>query len=134
MSAMRPTRRQFVTGAAMAGTLAAAVSVRGATQQVATASGTQASVVLHDRRIGIAPALRSRLVADGAKFIELTDDPVRQWRGEIAALLARPGTRLFGITRWSDYLLIRGLAAESRRHVRHESKASGDGVLTWLIA
>jgi len=118
----------------MAGTLAAAVSVRGATQQVATASGTQASVVLHDRRIGIAPALRSRLVADGAKFIELTDDPVRQWRGEIAALLARPGTRLFGITRWSDYLLIRGLAAESRRHVRHESKASGDGVLTWLIA
>ena len=133
MSALRPTRRQFVTGAAMAGTLAAGAVVRGTTGS-ATEAAPRPSVVLHDRRIDIDPALRARLVADGSRFIELNDDPVRQWRGEIAALLAHPGARLFGITRWSDYLLLRGLAAESRRHVQHESKASGDGVLTWLIA
>ena len=134
MNTPRATRRQFVTGAAMAGTLAAAATVHGSTGVSTTEAASQASVVLHDRRIGIDPALRARLVEGGARFVALTDDPVRQWRSEIAALLAQRGTRVFGITQWSDYLLVRGLAAETRRHVRHESKASGDGVLTWLIA
>ena len=137
MSSPRATRRQFVTGAAMAGTLVAttaattAVSASGVS---AVEAAGQASVVLHDRRIAIDEALRARFLGGGATFIELTDDPVRQWRGEIAALLAHPDTRLFGITQWSDYLLVRGMAAETRRHVKHESRASGDGVLTWLIA
>jgi len=134
MNSLRATRRQFVTGAAMAGTLVAGAATGGNSFGSQDDAAQQASVVLHDRRIEIEPALRDRLVAGGARFVELTDDPVRQWRGEIASLLTHPDTRLFGITQWSDYLLVRGMAAETRRHVRHESKASGDGVLTWLIA
>jgi hypothetical protein len=133
-SFLRATRRQFVTGAAMAGTLVAGTATGGNSFGSQEDAAQQASVVLHDRRIEIESALRDRLTAGGARFIELTDDPVRQWRSEISALLTHPDTRLFGITQWSDYLIVRGMAAETRRHVRHESRASGDGVLTWLIA
>jgi hypothetical protein len=59
---------------------------------------------------------------------------VRQWRGHQAWLLAHRETRLFGVTRWPDFLIVRGLAAESRRRVRHESLDPATGVMTWLIA
>jgi hypothetical protein len=59
---------------------------------------------------------------------------VRQWRGDQAWLLAHRDTRLIGVTRWPDFLIVRGLAAESRRLVRHESLDPASGVMTWLIA
>mgnify|MGYP006294289999 CR=1 FL=1 len=43
-------------------------------------------------------------------------------------------TRLFGVTRWSDYLIVKGLAAETRRHTRHEQHHAESGHFTWLIA
>ena len=77
-------------------------------------------MVLHDKRISMDPAIAQRLAGNGAQVIALTDDPVRMWRSEVGALLKQPDTRLFGVTLWADYLIVRGLAAESRRHVRHE--------------
>ncbi len=80
------------------------------------------------------PAIAQRLAGNGAQVIALTDDPVRMWRGEIGELLKHPDTRLFGVTLWADYLIVRGLAAESRRHVRHERHDAEAGTFTWLIA
>ena len=138
MSDQGTTRRQFVTGAALAGTAAATASTSPGIPVAADLSreeaAQRATVVLVEPRIEIDPAVRARLEASGARFIELTDDPVRQWRGELATVLADPATRLFGVTRWHNFLMVRGLAAESRRHVRHESLDTGSGVLTWLIA
>ncbi len=92
------------------------------------------AVVLHDRRIAMDPASARRLAGNGAQIIALTEDPVRQWRGAQGALLQQPGTRLFGVTLWADYLIVRGLAAESRRHVRHERHDPDTGIFSWLIA
>ncbi len=91
-------------------------------------------MVLHDKRITMDPAVAQRLAGNGAQVIALTDDPVRMWRSEVGELLKQPGTRLFGVTLWADYLIVRGLAAESRRHVRHERHDAEAGTFTWLIA
>lgn len=138
------TRRQFVAGAALTGTATLASTGLAATGPAAAVPAPDAfpalhgtervSVVLHDPRIQIEPAVRARLEARGARFIELTDDPVRQWRGDLADLLSDPSTRLYGVSNWPDFLMVRGLAAESRRHVRHESLDPDTGVFTWLIA
>jgi len=134
------TRRQFVAGAALTGTVTLAASAQASAEAAPPSlsslegAALRANVVLHDPRIQIDPAVRARLEASGARFIELAQDPVRQWRGELAGVLADPGTRLFGVSNWPDFLMVRGLAAESRRHVRHESLDPATGVFTWLIA
>jgi hypothetical protein len=129
------SRRRFLTGVGgVVGATTAAVSpvlVQAADQLTAAAS---ASVVLHDPRIALPQDVASRLAANGARIIALTDDPVRMWRAEVGALLRRPDTRLFGVTRWADYLIVRGLAAESRRHTRHEQHHAESEHFTWLIA
>ena len=92
------------------------------------------SVLLHDRRVTPDAALTDRMHARGARIVALGEDPVRQWRDESAVWLVRRDTRLLGITSWHDFLMLRCLAAESRRHVRFASAVSDEGVLTWLIA
>lgn len=54
--------------------------------------------------------------ARGYRLIALTGDPVRLWRD---TLTDAPGP-IGGVTRWSDYILLRGLAAEQRLRVRRE--------------
>jgi hypothetical protein len=124
-------RHVLLGGAATAGALLPVGSreaVHAATEQ------PRISVLLHDRRIIPDAALVVRLQARGARVVALGEDPVRQWRDESAAWLAERDARLMGIARWPDFLMLRGLAAESRRHVRFVSPVSTDGVLTWLIA
>lgn len=133
------SRRQFLQGSVAltgAGALvtanASAAASTSATAMLQAAS--KASVVLHDPRLVLDDAVVARLQAAGASFIALTTDPVRQWRGAQRDLLAARDTRLFGVTRWPDFLIVRGLAAETRRRVRHESLDPATGVMTWLIA
>ena len=125
-------RRQF-----LAGSVAGASGIAAATSSVAATTleaASRASVVLHDRRIKMDPVIAQRLERNGAQIIALTEDPVRLWRSEVGAVLQQPDTRLFGVTLWADYLIVRGLAAESRRHVRHERHDPEAGTFTWLIA
>jgi hypothetical protein len=133
-----PSRRQFLQGSVAltgAGALAAVdIAQASHPESAVLLAASGASIVLHDPRLSIDAAVASRLEAAGARFIALTDDPVRQWRGAQRELLAHRDTRLFGITRWPDFLIIRGLAAETRRLVRHEKLDPASGVMTWLIA
>jgi energy-coupling factor transporter ATP-binding protein EcfA2 len=125
-------RRQFLAGsvAGASGIVAATSSVAATTLEAAS----RASVVLHDRRIKMDPVIAQRLARNGAQVIALTEDPVRLWRSAVGTVLQQPDTRLFGVTLWADYLIVRGLAAESRRHVRHERHDPEAGTFTWLIA
>jgi hypothetical protein len=128
-------RRQFLQGSVTltgAGALAAVGNAAQASALLVAAS--KASVVMHDPRLAIDAKVVARLEASGARFISLNGDPVRLWRGAQSALLAHRDTRLFGVTRWPDFLIVRGLAAETRRHVRHEALDPATGVMTWLIA
>ena len=130
---MPASRRRFLKGSAALTSAGALLSVGGPAQASATLlAASKASVVLHDPRIALDAAVVARLESTGARFLALTGDPVRVWRG--SPELAARGTRVFGITRWPDFLVARGLAAESRRLVRHESLDPATGVMTWLIA
>jgi hypothetical protein len=133
---MKASRRAFLGGAGGVVTAAAAsVTTPAAAQMLDTLTAAQsASVVLHDPRIPMNAEVAARLVANGARIIELDGDAVRQWRTEIGAVLSRPDTRLFGLTRWADLIIVRGLAAESRRHMRYEQHHPEGGHFTWLIA
>jgi hypothetical protein len=126
-------RRQFLAGSAVA-TASGLAAAGGGIPDATLDAASGASVVLHDKRITMDPAIAQRLAGNGTQVIVLTDDPVRLWRSEVGALLQQPGTRLFGVTLWADYLIVRGLAAESRRHVRHERHDPQAGTFTWLIA
>ena len=131
----KASRRQFLTGVggAVAATACAANPAGVATAETLGAAGS-ATVVLHDPRLPMPREVAERLSANGARIIALDGDPVRLWRSEVGALLCRQDTRLFGLTRWADYLIVKGLAAESRRHTRHEQLHPDSGQLTWLIA
>ncbi|MEY4760409.1 MAG: hypothetical protein RLZZ200_265 [Pseudomonadota bacterium] len=130
-------RRQFLAGlggaAGAAGVTGSALAAS-ATGLDAVAAVEGATIVLVDPRLPMPAAVAERLRQNGARVIELDDDPVRMWRSDIGQVLAHPETRLFGYTRWADYLIVRGLAAESRRHVRHEQFHESQGHFTWLIA
>jgi len=133
--AFEPTlsrRHVLLGGAAVGASLLAPAAAAGTSRS--TAQGETVSLLLHDRRIVPEASLLARLQARGSRIVMLGEDPVRQWRDESAVWLAQRDARLLGITRWPDFLMLRGLAAESRKHVRFTSDVSADGVLTWLIA
>lgn len=136
MSGMQSAnRRQFIAGlGGAAGVVAAPVSSVAAPALDAATVAASASVVLVDPSLPMPAEVAARLQQNGARLIELGDDPVRLWRSEVGAVLAHPETKLFGYTRWADFLIVRGLAAETRRHVRHEQLHEAQGHFTWLIA
>jgi hypothetical protein len=134
MAAGLVNRRQVMVGTVTATTSVVAHAKALSSDAARLSAASRATVVLHDPRLPIDALVAQRLAANGAQVIALDDDPVRMWRGQIGALLAQPGTKLLGVTRWADFLLVRGLAAETRRHVRYERLDRESGALTWLIA
>jgi hypothetical protein len=71
--------------------------------------------------------------AHGQRLIALEGDPVRLWRD---TLRDAPGP-IGGITRWSDYLILRGLAAEQGLRIRQEDHVRMAGkpmLVRWTAA
>ena len=101
-------------------------------ERVALESG--ATVALQDRRFVLPDSTRARLAANGVRLLDLEGDLVRMWRGEHAELLSARATRLLGVTPWIEFLVVRGLAAESRRRVRYERYDVATDCIVWLIA
>jgi hypothetical protein len=131
------SRRRFLKGGVSAGLGAVAMESAGAT--AITNAGllddaTSATVVLHDPRIALSRDVVIRLQTNGARVIALGDDPVHLWRSEVGGVLRDPQTRLMGVTRWADFLIVRGLAAETRRHVRYERYDSLADHFVWQIS
>lgn len=126
-------RRQFLSGGVAA--TASGLGMAGNIIQGATldASG-RALVVLQDVRMQLDAEVVRRLFLSDVPIVSLTEDPVRLWRSDAGELLRKPETRLLGVTGWADYLIVRGLAAETRRHVRQERHDPHASTFTWLIA
>ena len=142
MSAPVVGRRQFLAAGAGGGALlagfgeAAASGVANGPGGVTGDDGVAAqgaAVVLRDPRLALPDDVAARLAANGARVITLQGDPVHFWRSDAAEELRRPGTRLHGLTRWADFLIFRGLAAETRRYVRYERLHPESDAFTWLI-
>jgi len=134
VSAPRINRRAILAGAG-ATLFGTAFAARGANAALDIDAGDagEAIVILQDNRHALPDAMR-QLAGSKARLIGLEPDPVRQWRGEAAALLARRSTRLLGITRWPEFLMVRGLAEESGRRVRYQRFDAANGAMVWLIA
>jgi len=56
----------------------------------------------------------------GLETIALTDDLVRQWRDGLGDKIHQTGLPVVGLTHWTDYLMVNGLAAENRKQVLME--------------
>lgn len=136
MRPLRASRRDVLAGLGLAlagGTFVARGASAAAT--AASADTAAATIVLRDHRHALPDAVIRRLAGNGARVIALAADPVRQWRSsEDAPLLAARATCLLGVTRWPEFLLVRGLAEESGRRVRQQQLDAGSGAIVWLIA
>lgn len=128
------TRRGFLVAAGGAAAIATAKAGAAMVATQALTAADSASVVLHDPSLPMPDEVARRLAANGARIIRIDADPVRMWRQELGCVLRDPRTKLFGLTRWADYLIVRGLAAESRRYPRYEQLHAESGHFTWLIA
>ncbi len=53
----------------------------------------------------------------GLKTVALTDDLVRQWRDGMGESIRSNNLPVVGLTNWTDYLMLNGMAAEDRKHV-----------------
>jgi hypothetical protein len=128
-------RRRFIAGGAAAAGFAAAMAGAEARAAIALEISGPAgiSVVLYDPRLAISADDLRRLDAKGTRIIALNGDPVWFWRSAAGSVLRDPDTQLLGITGWAELLVFRGLAAETRRHLRYE-KLTSDATFTWLIA
>lgn len=82
---------------------------------------------------GSPEAHRLAAQARGQRLIALHGDPVRLWRDTLADVAGPIG----GITRWSDYVILRSLAAERGLRVRREESIPVEGrplLIRWEAA
>lgn len=110
-----------------AGGAAAAMGAIPATAGAPAASG----VLLFDP--GSAEARAEAATARGQRLIALDGDPVRIWRN---ALAAHRGP-VAGLTRWSDYVVLRSLAEERGLRIRNEERVAvmrGAMIVRWRMS
>ncbi len=91
------------------------------------------SIRVFDPTIPAARELAQSAGPWGAQVWALEGDPIRFWR----QLPVSGARQISGFTRWSDFVLLRGLAAEQRMRVRHErdlSSTLGGSLFAWEIA
>jgi hypothetical protein len=116
--------RRAALGLGGAALLAPAVASAGITR---SASG----ILLFDPGSPKARALAQEV--RGQRLVALTGDPVRLWRDKLGDTTGPIG----GITTWSDYVILRGLAAEQGLRVRSEEHIAVLGnpmLVRWMAA
>ena len=129
-----PDRRQFMLS--MASVIAvSSLPLTNSANAGLSGSTPQGGVVVYRPGSQHSRDFASVLQSSGVTAIALVGDPVRQWRDSLQQVIAEQSEPFYGLTDWSDYQLMRGLAAELRRHVRHESvfDDSQQTLYTWVI-
>jgi hypothetical protein len=111
--AIYKSRREFLAGTALALT-SAAVPLPVLAANTRKLAGRPA-LVMYQPHDAHATAFADELAAAGFSTLALTDDPVRQWRDGLGRLVCDENFVLLGLSNWSDYSIVRGLAAEHRR-------------------
>jgi hypothetical protein len=111
--AIYKSRREFLAGTALALT-SAAVPLPILAANTRKLAGRPA-LVMYQPHDAHATAFTDELAAAGFSTLALTDDPVRQWRDGLGRLVCDENFVLLGLSNWSDYSIMRGLAAEHRR-------------------
>jgi len=117
---MRTTRRALLKGSALAGAVAAV--------PVAARAAEAAALVVYDSRLAESASFA------GGQGIDLADMSLRDAHAALAG-----AARVEGLTRWSDWTVLRGLLEEQGLRRTAETRASAplsghDGLLRWSMA
>jgi hypothetical protein len=119
----KTTRRQFIAGT---GTALALGSMPG----LGHAAWSQSTLVVYRANEPLARRFAELAAAAGHTTLALSNDPVRQWRDSLGALVTEQQFRLTGLSNWADFTILRGLAAEARRFpqllTRHDKAQLAD--------
>lgn len=116
-----------------------ATGVQAATAAAAVpAGGATTLVVVHDSRHAASLRHAAALAPRAARLLDAREDLARQWYGELRARAERAPLALAGMTSWSDFLVLRGCAAEcGLRAATHELVRNVDGsgrtLVRWQI-
>ncbi|MDT8398145.1 MAG: hypothetical protein RQ899_05990 [Pseudomonadales bacterium] len=112
---MAPSRRHFMLGAGSAVALGSLPLNLNAQTRLQLHSGVRGLVVYREAQLQ-GRAFAAAMMAAGLATVTLGEDPVWQWRTQLAATVAGSKAPVYGLTDWSDYQLMRGLCAELRRY------------------
>jgi hypothetical protein len=96
--------------------LAGAGAVVAGALPAAALAGSRSGILLFDPRSPASHAIALALRQPGQALTPLAGDPMRFWRDK----LARAGSSVSGVTRWSDYVVLSEAAREQRLRVRRE--------------
>ncbi|HWW63672.1 MAG TPA: hypothetical protein VNZ43_02845 [Sphingomonadaceae bacterium] len=117
-------------GALTLGGAALAAGLLPAVAEAARTTPSGAGVLLFDPHLPEARALAG--TARGRRLIAVAGDPARLWRDQVP--VAGP---VSGVTRWSDYLVLREFAHDSGRRIRREERHAVHGqplLVSWTAA
>ncbi len=67
-------------------------------------------------------------------MFDLDTDTIRLWRGSLQHIAAQDGARIAGLTSYTDFLLLRGSAAELRLSVLWHGILDAHGNPAWQSA
>lgn len=124
------SRRDFLAGTAAAMTAASMPLPALAASSLRRFAG-RPLLVLYQAHDADAAAFAGEFNAAGFATLALTDDPVRQWRDGLGRLVREDDLLLLGLTNWSDYSMLSGLAVEERRFPLFQSRLNKRAGTPW---
>jgi hypothetical protein len=112
-----------------------ALAARGDGAAIAgVAATTTTLIVVQDGRYAASRRHAEALAPRAARTLEARSDLARQWYGGLRAVAARTPLSFAGLTTWSDFLVMRGCAAEcGLREAAHELVRDVDGTGRTLV-
>lgn len=137
---VQASRRKFIAGSSSLLALSSVSNYLNAAQPGAqllqtTEQSKQAGIVLYKDGDESSKALALEFSDTGMTLVALGIDPVRQWRDGLSEVFADKQQTIIGLTNWSDYMLMRGLAAEVRRYpALAEEKVNDTALFSWIIS
>jgi hypothetical protein len=121
---MRITKRGVLLGAG--GALAFAAGARRL---------PQGALAIHDSRIPESVAFAAEARASGVRTFDIAEEEARLWRNARAGFTLARGASLVGMTRWSDWTILRGALEAQGRRVRREVRLDcGEGPACSVLA
>lgn len=124
------SRRDFLAGTAAAVT-AASVPLPALASSEISHFAARPLLVLYQAHDPHAAAFADEFKAADYTTLALTDDPVRQWRDGLGRLVRDENLLLIGLSNWSDYSMLSGLAVEERRFPLFQSRQAKKSGHAW---
>ena len=91
------------------------------------------ALVVFDSRMPVSAEFARHHAASGVPLVDIATQDRLFWRTLRHDVAPRPGSRVDGICRWSDWVTVRGQFAAHRLRVRLEQQLA-DGSFAWSMA